>query len=153
MLTYFRARTKDFCSAFLCFNSPIIVTANTTVTTGLGGISDKDTAAPNSAHTAYIDEVHFGAVTAPADADGATTLNLFKYDSSAASAVQLITSFDLESLTSGKTDSISLDAGVTDQQRMLDYGDFLYVTTVNDSAALDTAMAGGAITVLIKLIT
>jgi hypothetical protein len=118
----------------------------------LGGISDKDTVAPVEAHKAFVDEVHVGAVTAPADSDGTVLLNLIKYDASASGTVTLVSSYDLEGLTAGKTERVPLVASLTDQQRTLDYGDFLYITTVNNSAALNTAISGGAITVLCKMI-
>lgn len=153
MLLYYRPRHKDFGAEFLFFNAPLTVTANTTVTTGLGGVSDKDTAAPNVAHTAYVDEIHVGFVTVPVDNDGTTLFALKKYDASANGAVTLASAFNLEGLTTGEVDKVPFDSGVTDQQRMLDYGDFLYIEVVNNSAGLDTAAVGGAATVLVKLIT
>lgn len=154
MLLYFRARPKDFGCAFIRFAAPIAsVTANVTNTYGLGGISDKDTAHPNVAHTAYVDEIHAGCVTIPIDADGTLLLNIKKYDASAGSAVTISSGFNLESLVAGKVDQIPVNAGVTDSQRILDYGDFLYAEIVSNSAAIDTAMVGGNISVLAKILT
>lgn len=155
MLLYFRARAKDFGAAFVRLSSGNIgsVTANTTNTFGLGGISDKDISAPNSAHTAYVDEIHVGCVTVPADADGTLVLNVVKYDASADAAVTLASSFSLEGLTAGETDAVPFDSGVTDQQRIMDYGDFIYAEIVSDSAAIDTQMVGGSVGVLLKFLT
>ena len=153
MLLFWRPRIKDVGAMFSTFNVPLAtVTANVTNTYGIGGISDKDIAAPNSAHTAFVDEVHVGFVTVPADADGTTVLSIFKYDASADEAVTLVTDFDLEGLTDGMTGVVAIDAAATDQQRMVDFGDFLYATIVNDSAAFTTDPVGGALTVLTKFI-
>lgn len=155
MLLYFRARPKDFGAVFVRLSSGNLgsITANTTNTFGLGGISDKDTAAPNTDHTAYIDQVTVGCVTVPADADGTYLLNVVKYDASAATTVTIVSGFDMEALVAGKTENATIVTSLTDQQRMMDYGDFLYLELVSNSAAIDTQMVGGQVGVLLKYIT
>lgn len=155
MLQYFRARPKDFGCQFMRFSSGNIgsITANTTNTFGLGGISDKDTVAPVVDHTAYIDEVSVGCITIPVDADGTYLLNIKKFDASAGSGVSIVTGFDMEALVAGKSDRATLVTTLTDAQRVVDYGDYLYAELVSNSAAIDTQMVGGHVSVLCKLLT
>lgn len=154
MLTFYRSRPADFGSEFIRFPSGNLgtLTANTTFVHGLGGINDKDDTGGIPGHTAYVAEVFAGCTTAPIDADGTYLLNVVKYDSSAAAAVVLVTGFSMEGLTAGKTERVPLDT-LTDSQRILDFGDYLYIELVNNSAAIDTQMVGGNVSVLCKLLT
>lgn len=75
---------------------------------------------------------------APADADGAITGILYKYDASANAAVALSAATDLETLTAFEGRRVDVLATLTDAQRTLDEGDFLYFRVTNDSAAINT---------------
>lgn len=155
MLFHWRPRrTKDLGSHITVLNTSFgTVTANTTTRFGLGSVSDKDDTAASPGNSAYVDEVFVATRVLPVDADGTVLLNLLKYDASANADVTLASSFNLEGLTAGESDRIPFDSGVTDNQRTLDFGDFLHFTIVNNSAAIDTQAAGAAVTVKLKYLT
>lgn len=153
-LLFFRPRPKDLGAQFISLTTPFgTITVNTTNRFGLGSVNGRADTAAAPGHTAWIDEVFVSTRVVPADADGTILLNVFKYDASADADVQLVTSFDLETLTVGESSRVPLDSGVTDNQRILDFGDFLHFTIVNNSAAIDTQAAGAAVTALVKLLT
>lgn len=161
MLTYFRARAKDFGAQFIRFATGNIAsfTANTTNRYMLGGSSDKDSTGAND-HTFYVDEIHVVAFAVPADADGAILLTVKKWDASAGAAVTLVTGTaasvstgDLELLVAGKTERLTIDAAVTEAQRILDFGDSLYIEVVSNSAAIDTQPGAFQCSVLCKMLT
>lgn len=155
MLQFFRPRrAKDFGAQIVTLNTPIpSITANVTNTYGLGSVSDKDDTAAAPGNLAYVDEAFVGALALVADADGTTLLNLIKYDASAAAGVTLVSSFDLEAQTLGQSDRLPLVSTLTDAQRTLDFGDFLYVSIVNNSAAINTQPSAMAVTVKLKILT
>lgn len=116
---------------FLGGASPL--TANTTTIFRLGGPAGRKCRVSR-----------FGAttVTVPADADGAITATLRKYDASADAAVTLTANINLEALTTREETSIGVLGTVTDAQLTLDAGDTLEIHVVSDSAAIDTQPAG-----------
>lgn len=128
------------------------VTANVTNTFGLGGISDVSDTANTPGHSAYIDEITVGCMTVPIDSDGTYLLNVKKYDAAAASAVSIVTGFDMETLVSGKTKRATLVTTLTDSQRVMHFGDFIHIELVSNSAAIDTQMVAGNIGVLLKVL-
>lgn len=155
MLFHWRPRrTKDLGSHIALLNTAIpSITANTTNRYGLGAVSDKDDTAAKPGNLAYVDEVFVGAHTLVADSDGTVLLSIIKYDASAGAEVLLVTSFDLETQTAGKADRLPFDSGVTDNQRTLDFGDYLYIRVVNNSAAIDTQPVALSVTVKLKYLT
>lgn len=155
MLFFWRPRrAKDFGAHIAPLSTAFgTVTANTTTRFGLGSVSDKDDTAASPGNLAYVDEVFAAARTIPADSDGTVLLNILKYDASANADVTLVGSYSLEGLTAGESERLPFDSGVTDAQRTLDFGDFLHFTIVNNSAAIDTQAAGGAVTVKLKYLT
>lgn len=116
---------------FLGGASPL--TANTTTIFRLGGTAGRKCRVSR-----------FGAttVTVPADADGAITATLRKYDASANAAVTLTGDIDLEALTTREESSVAVLGTLTDAQLTLEDGDALEIHVVSDSAAIDTQPAG-----------
>ena len=155
MFTFYRPQIKDQGSHIIRMTTGTLpaLTPNVTNTFGIGGISDLNDNAIKQGHTAYVDEVIVGQQTLVADSDGTVLLNVIKFDASAGSTVNLVTSFDLETMTAGKSQRAPLLAAATDQQRVIDFGDYLYITIVNNSAAINTQALGLVVSVHIKLLT
>lgn len=127
-----QARTGQIGGAnFLGGATPL--TANTTTIFRLGGTAGRKCRVSR-----------FGAttVTVPADADGAITATLRKYDASADSVVTLTGNINLETLVTREETSVTVLGTLTDAQLTLDTGDALEIHVVNDSAAIDTQPAG-----------
>lgn len=104
------------------------LTANATTKLGIGA----------SPKRACITAVAAVCSTVAADADGTTLATLKKYDASADAAVTLSSALDLEAMTANEASAFTITTTLTDAQRMLDTGDFLYVDVVNNSLAIDT---------------
>lgn len=81
-------------------------------------------------------------VTVPADADGTILATIRKYDASAAAAVTLTATLDLEALTTRAGSLFTLLSTVTNEQLTFEVGDAIEVHVVNNSAAIDTQPAG-----------
>lgn len=113
------------------------LTANTTVYQGLLVIQEK----------VRVMAISIAAQTKPADADGTCTLAITNYDISAAAGDNLLSAatVDLEALTNLTASDLTLTATVADL--ILDDGDYVYASLVNNSAAIDTNMAGGVVTI------
>lgn len=151
--TRYRAQPGDFGAEFICLPLSVAsITANVTNTYGIGGFNDRDDSDLTRAHKAYVDEITCGQFTLVADADGTVLLNVFKWDASADAAVQLVTSFDLETQTAKECDRVPLGASLTEAQRTMETGDYLYATIVNNSAAINTQPVGLVVTTLLKLL-
>lgn len=151
MLTYFRARTKDF-GALICFKqAAITATASATVTVGLAAISDAADTAVAPGHTAYIDEAYLASTTVPA---GSSTIQLSikKYDASAGAAVTIVNAFDAKSITASKAKRLTIVTTLTDAQRTMHFGDFLYAELVS-AGTVTTNLTGGLLSVKLKLLT
>lgn len=114
------------------------LTANATTTFRLGGTAGRK-----------CEVSRFGAtvVTVPADADGAITAVLQKYDASADAVVVLTGPINLETLVTREETSVPFLSTATDAQLILDTGDALEVAVVSNSAAIDTQPAGLVFTV------
>lgn len=104
------------------------LTANTTTTFSIGGIN----------RAAFVERLSVSAGVVPADADGAITMVVYKYDASADAAVALTGTVDLEALTAHESTAIALLTTLTDAQRTLDEGDTIRAVVTNDSAAITT---------------
>ncbi len=76
--------------------------------------------------------------TVPADADGAITAVVQKYDASANAAVALTTATNLETLTTREARVVSPIGTLTDAQMTFDSDDTVEFVVTNDSAAIDT---------------
>lgn len=114
---------------------PISVTANSTVT--FDGFS--------VGRAMNIKRISVSAQTKPIDADGTTLLNISNHDADApADDTLLAAAFDLESLADQVSQNIPLTLVEADLQ--LAAGDSVFMSTVNDSAAIDTAMVDGNVT-------
>lgn len=127
-----QARTGQIGGAnFLGGATPL--TANTTTIFRLGGTAGRKCRVSR-----------FGAtvVTVPADADGAITATLRKYDASADTTVTLTGNINLEALVTREETSVAVLGTLTDAQLTLDTGDALEIHVVSDSAAIDTQPAG-----------
>lgn len=127
-----QARTGQIGGAnFLGGATPL--TANTTTIFRMGGTAGRKCRVSR-----------FGAttVTVPADADGAITATLRKYDASADTTVTLTGNINLEALVTREETSVAVLGTLTDAQLTLDTGDALEIHVVNDSAAIDTQPAG-----------
>jgi hypothetical protein len=85
-----------------------------------------------------------GAIVKPVDADGTCLLKLVNYDKSATAADSLAADFDLEALTNSQSADLVLTATAADL--VLAPGDTVYAELVNNSAAVDTNMTDGVIT-------
>lgn len=153
MLTYFRARTKDFGACFIKFNvSYKSLTNSATDTFTLGGINDKDDTGAIPGHTAYVDEILISSVILPVSAGQTVTGALKKYDASAGAAVTLASSINMiTSFTAGKCERIAFDTGVTDSQRILDFGDTLYFESVQSGTV--STQPSTNVSVLVKILT
>lgn len=151
MLTFWRARTKDFGSHPIWLNgSRDTITASATVRAGIGGISDKDDTSVAAGHTGYIDEAFVASIDVAAGSS-TITVSILKYDASAGLSVTLVNAFDLKTLVSGKVERVPFVA-LTDAQRVMDFGDFLYA----DVAAAGTVTQqpnGLSFAVKVKLLT
>lgn len=152
--TRFKGQPGDFGSEFvaLATGSFNTITANTTTRYGMGGLNDKDDTSLTRAHMGYVDEIFVGCITIPVDSDGTVLLNVRKYDASASADVVLVTGFNLEGLTAKKVERVPFDSGVTDAQRTMETGDFLFAEVVSNSAAIDTATVGMIVNALVKLL-
>lgn len=89
------------------------------------------------------------ATTAAADADGAVTAVVSKYDASADAEVTVSGSFNVEGLTTKERAEVGPSTSATDAQLLLDEGDTLSVIFTSDSAAIDTQPA--ALFVVVEL--
>jgi hypothetical protein len=91
----------------------------------------------------------FGAsvVTVPADADGAITAILQKYNAATDATVTLTPTINLEALVTREQASVGWLASLTEAQATLTPSDTLEVVVSNDSAAIDTQPAGLVFTV------
>ena len=90
-------------------------------------------------------------VVLPADADGTCLLNVLNYDLSVTTDDALISAaVDMEGLTA-KT-SLDLTVTTTAADLTLADGDFIHVTLVNNSAAIDTQWEGAALTIEYELL-
>lgn len=136
MLTYFRARSKDFGAQFTRLAASYkLLTDTATDTFTLGGVNDKDDTGSIPGHTAYVDEIIISQLILGVSAGQTITGALKKYDASAAAAVTLADSINMiTSFTAGKSERIAFKAGVTDSQRILDFGDVLYFESVQSGA-------------------
>lgn len=121
---------------FLGGASPL--TANTTTVFRLGGTAGR---------LCRISRFGATTVTVPADADGAITAVLQKYDASADAAVALTSPIDLEALVTREETSVGFLSSLTAAQATFDVGDALEVAVTNNSAAIDTQPAGLVFTV------
>lgn len=155
MDTSFKPRPGDFGAHFLALAAWInSITANTTTRFGFPAITNRTKTADAVAageHVSFIDSLYAACHTLVADADGTVLCTIKKYDKSAAADVTLATSFDLEALTAKEASGIPFDAAVTENQRILDIGDFLFAEVVNNSAAIDTQPVGLQLTALVKV--
>lgn len=124
-------------------SAPATLTANTTTTIALGAMP---------AYRYRIAKACVSCTTVPADADGAITAVLKKYDASADAAVTLCSAVNLETLTADEAAQITLTATLTEAQRTLDVGDTLKVEVTNDSAAINTQPAGLVFAVDLELL-
>jgi hypothetical protein len=130
-------------------------TVNTTTRFGFPAITSRSNTADGLSkgeHVSWIERLTAVCHTVPADADGTILCTIKKYDRSAAADVTLATNFNLEGLTAKEASHIPFDSGVTDAQRILDIGDFLFAEVVNNSAAIDTQPVGLHLSALIKLL-
>lgn len=116
---------------FLGGASPL--TANTTTIFRMGGTAGRK---------CRVSRLGATVVTVPADADGAITAVLVKYDASANTTVTLTGAINLEALVTREETSVAVLGTLTDAQLTLDTGDALEIHVVNDSAAIDTQPAG-----------
>lgn len=151
----FKPRHGDFGAMFLALAAWInTITANTTTRFGFPAITARANtgdAVATGEHVSFIDSLFAACHTLVADADGTVLLTIKKYDKSAAADVTLVTSFNLEGLTAKESSGIAFDSGVTEAQRILDIGDYLYAEVVNNSAAIDTQPVGLQVTALVKV--
>jgi hypothetical protein len=127
------ARKYEAVPSYLTWGQDTI-TANTTTRYAWG-------AQPANSR-AFINALSAAAYTVPADSDGTVLATVYKYDASADSAVTLTSALDLEALTAKEGSAFTITSTLTDEQRTLDAGDFLYVEIVNNSAAINTAAVG-----------
>lgn len=91
--------------------------------------------------------------TLPADADGAMTLAITNYDSSATADDNLLTAAteNLKTLTVAKVaEDLVLTATAADL--VLGAGDYVFASLVHDAAAIDTNMAGAVVTIEFDLL-
>lgn len=107
-------------------------TANTTTTFVLGGFGRR------------VRFVNFAVsvTTVPADADGALTAVVQKYDASADAAVALTSATDLETLVTREARVVTPIGTLTDAQMTVDSDDTLEFVVTSDSAAIDTQPIG-----------
>lgn len=108
------------------------ITANTTTTQTLNTPNVK----------AYVSALSALTFVVPADADGAITVIVYKWNKIAGAAVALTAAFNLETLVAKNNTAIPILTSLTDLQRTLLPGDILYATITNDSAAIDTQPTG-----------
>lgn len=113
------------------------LTANATVRLGLFVVQEK----------VRIMAISIAAHTKPADADGVCTIAVTNYDVSATAEDNLLSTatVDLEALTNQTASDLTLTATAADL--VLDDGDYVFASLVNNSAAIDTNMAGGVATI------
>lgn len=104
------------------------LTANSTTTFVLGGFDRR----------VRFSDFAISVTTVPADADGAITGVLQKYDASADAAVALTSATNLETLTTRECRTVSAIGTLTEAQMTLDTGDCLEFVVTNDSAAINT---------------
>lgn len=151
MLTYFRARTKDFGANIQMAEAAVSATASATATFGVIAVSDVADTAVAPGHTAYIDELFISTLQA-ITGGAAITLNVKKYNAAGAAAVTIVTGYDLTALVIGKAKRIPIPSSITDSQRTMHFGDTLYIEVV--AAGTVTAnFLGGIFTAKIKLVT
>jgi len=121
---------------FLGGASPL--TANASTTFRLGGTAGR-----------RVQFSRFGAsvVTVPADADGAITAILQKYNAVTDATVTLTAPIDLIALVTREQASVGWLTSLTEAQATLTPDDTLEVVVSSDSAAIDTQPAGLVFTV------
>lgn len=125
----------ELMTAAMVVTGTATLTANSTTTFVLGGFGRR---------------VRFGGfavsvTTVPADADGAITAVVQKYDASADAAVALTTATDLETLTTREARAVVPIGTLTDAQMTLEADDTLEFVVTNDSGSIDTQPIGLAV--------
>ena len=125
----------ELMTAAMVVTGTATLTANSTTTFVLGGFGRR---------------VRFGGfavsvTTVPADADGAITAVVQKYDASADAAVALTTATDLETLTTREARAVVPIGTLTDAQMTLEADDTLDFVVTNDSGSIDTQPIGLAV--------
>ncbi len=95
-----------------------------------------------------VTRISIAVYTKPADADGDCTLKVENYDASASAADNLLSAatFDLEGITTAKV-AQDLTLTSTTADLILAAADYIYATLINNSAAIDTNMAGGVLVI------
>lgn len=151
MLTFYRARTKDFGANIQFVRASLTATASATVTVGLASVSDFNDTAVAPGHTAYIDEAYLASTTVPA---GGSTIQLSikKYSAADAAAVTIVNAFDAKSITASKSSRLTIVTTLTEAQRTMHFGDFLYAELVA-AGTVTTNLTGGLLSVKLKLLT
>ncbi|OHD25655.1 MAG: hypothetical protein A2Y38_01650 [Spirochaetes bacterium GWB1_59_5] len=118
------------------------LTANTSVYCGVMAIQ----------RAIKITAISICVVTVPVDSDGTVVMAVENYDASGSALDNLLSAAtaDLEGLTANTPSDLALTATAADL--LLADADFIRVRMTNDSAAIDTAMAGGVLTVEFEII-
>lgn len=114
------------------------LTANSTVRAGLLCVQE----------SCRIMAISIACHTIPVDADGTCTIAITNYDISGTPADDNLLStatVDLEALVAKTTSDLTLTATVADL--VLEDGDYVFASLVNNSAAIDTNMAGAVCTI------
>jgi len=115
------------------------LTANTTTTVHV----------PTPARRSFLLSASIQCSTIPADADGAITATVKRYDVSGAAAVSMSSALDCEALVALTATRFTMLSGST---RIKAREDTLRVDFVNDSAAIDTQFANGFVVLELALL-
>lgn len=89
-----------------------------------------------------VERLFFGQNVVLVDADGTALATFKKYDAATDADVSLNTAVNIESGVTKETTSVTVDATLTEKQRILFEGDSIRVEVVSNSAAIDTAATG-----------
>lgn len=119
---------------------PFSLVANTTNTTAVLA----------AAGPAVIKRMAVSLYQLPADADGTCLLEVKNYDQSATAEDNLISTANLDMESGGDftaKEALELTLTSTGADLVLAAGDTVFVNAISDSAAIDTALEGGVITV------
>jgi len=123
---------------------PISLVAN--VTTVNGGVA--------VGRAMRIKRISLCVFAVPVDADGVCTLAVHNYDASANADDNLLSAatFNLETGITVVKEAQDLTLTAVTADLVLAAGDYIHAELVNDSAAIDTAMQGGVLTVEAELL-
>lgn len=125
----------ELVTAAMVVTGEATLTANSTTTFVLGGFGRR----------VRFKEFAASVTTVPADADGAITAVLQKYDASADAAVSLTTATNLETLTTEEARTVQAIGTLTEAQVTLAADDTLKFVVTNDSGSIDTQPIGLAV--------